>query len=71
MTVKRLNEIAERANQIRIESRMHDVDNAKLAEELLDFSAELTNVAISYKYFWLKQSVLQDVHDVVDELLHK
>lgn len=71
MTVKRLNEIAERANQIRIESRMHDVDNAKLAEELLDFSDELTNVAISYKYFWLKQSVLQDVHDVVDELLHK
>ena len=71
MTVKRLNEIAERANQIRIESRMHKVDSLKLAEELLEYSDELTNVNINYTYFWLKQSLLQDIHDVVDELLHK
>lgn len=71
MTVKRLNEIAQRTNEIRIESRMHEVDNVKLAEELLEFSDELTNVDINYTYFWLKQSLLQDVHDVVDELLNK
>ena len=77
MTVKRLNEIAKRTNQIRIESRMHEVnsmyeiDSASLAEELLHFSDELLLVGTNYKYFWLKQSVLQDIHDVVDELLNK
>ena len=69
MTVKRLNEIAKRTNQIRIETRMHEVDNASLAEELLHFSDELLIVDINYKYFWLKQSVLQDIHAVVHELL--
>ena len=71
MTVERLNEIATRTNQIRIEYRMHEVDSVKLAEELLDFSGELTSVDINYKYFWLNQSVLQDIHDVIDELLRK
>ena len=71
MKVERLNEIAKRTNQIRIESRMHEVDNASLAEELLHFSDELLLVGTNYKYFWIKQSVLQDIHDVVKELLHK
>ena len=69
MTLKRLNEIAKRTNQIRIKSRMHEVDNTSLAEELLHFSDELLMVDINYKYFWLKQSVLQDIHAIVHELL--
>ena len=71
MTVDRLNEIATRVNKIRIENRMHEVDSASLAEELLNFSDELLIVDINYKYFWLNQSVLHDINDVVQELLNK
>ena len=71
MTVNRLNEIAKRANQIRVESRMHEVDNASLAEELLHFCDELLSVSTNYKYFWLKQSLIQDINDVIQELLNK
>ena len=69
MTVKRLNEIAERVDQIKMRYEMDEVEKIKYVDELLEFSEELLRVPDNYKYFWLKQSVLHDINRVVIDLL--
>lgn len=70
MTVERLNEIAKRTNEIRIYCRIHD--NAKKlhwVDVLLNLSDELINIDINDKYFWLGQSLLNDIGMLRSELL--
>lgn len=73
MTVKRLNEIAERVDEIKmhyqINSEMDYVEKIKYVDELLELSDELLSVSDSYKYFWLKHSVLHDVNKLASDLL--
>lgn len=73
MTVKRLNEIAERVHDIEINYQIHFemdvVEKTKYVDELLEFSDELLKVLDSYKYFWIMQTLLHDISRVTSELL--
>lgn len=72
MTVKRLNEIAIRVNQIRMECNCNDVselDEINYVDELIDYSDELIEVSIKDKYFWLSQSLLHDLQSLASDLL--
>ena len=69
MTLKRLNEIAERVDEIKMLNEMDYVEKIKYVDELLELSDELLSIPVSYKYFWIKQSVLRDANRVASDLL--
>lgn len=73
MTVKRMNEIATRVNEIRIHCNVHDnidvMEQINYCDELIEYSDELIEVHTSNKYFWLSQSLLHDVQALANDLL--